>query len=171
MIVLMAGLPASGKSTLSRELAARLDGTVLDKDKVRSAIFSPPDIEYSIEQDDFCMEIMLDAAAYVLQKNPARLVFLDGRTFSRTRQIERVLQFARAHEQEWRILECTCSEETARKRLAQQSTLGEHSAANRDYELYLTIKSRFEEIQLPKTVIDTDQSLEICMQLALQALS
>jgi predicted kinase len=171
MIVLMAGLPASGKSTLSRELAARLDGTVLDKDKVRSAIFSPPDIEYSTEQDDFCMGIVLEAAAYALQNNPARFIFLDGRTFSRTHQIERVLQFAEALKQEWRILECTCSEETARKRLAEQLTFGEHPAANRDYELYLRIKSRFEEIQLTKTVIDTDQPLEICMQLALQALS
>ena len=77
MLILMAGLPGTGKSTLSRGLAPKLGGTVIDKDQVRAALFSPPDIEYSIEQDDFCMAVMLKVAGYLFRKDPSRIVFLD----------------------------------------------------------------------------------------------
>ena len=62
MLILMAGLPGTGKSTLSRALATDLGGIVIDKDQIRAALFSPPDIEYSTEQDDFCMAVMLKVA-------------------------------------------------------------------------------------------------------------
>lgn len=167
MLILMAGLPGTGKSTISRALAEDLGGTVIDKDTVRAALFSLPDIEYSTEQDDFCMAVMLKVAGYLFRKDPARVVFLDGRTFSQTYQLKRALGFADAISQAWRILECTCSESTARRRLSNDST---HIAANRNFDLYLKVKSRFEEITFQKTVIDTDQSLEACIQLATAAL-
>lgn len=167
MLILMAGLPASGKSTLSRALAAQLGGTVLDKDEVRAALFSHSDIEYSTEQDDFCMGIMLKVAGYLFRKDPSRRVFLDGRTFSCTYQTARATGFAEALSQPWRILECVCSEETARERLAEDPA---HLAANRDINLYLQVKARFEEIPLPKTVIDTDQPLPVCIEIAKSAL-
>ncbi len=163
MLILMAGLPGSGKSALSRALAAELGDTVLDKDEVRAALFPPSDIEYSAEQDDFCMGIMLKVAGYLFRKDPSRHIFLDGLTFSRTYQLERATGFAEALSQPWRILECVCSEGTARERLA---TDPPHLAANRDFNLYLRVKARFEEISLPKTIIDTDQPLEACVQIA-----
>ncbi|MFZ0994064.1 MAG: AAA family ATPase, partial [Candidatus Sulfotelmatobacter sp.] len=60
MIVLMAGLPGAGKTTLARELANRLPGRVLNKDEIRHALFSADEIEYSSRQDDFCLHLMLE---------------------------------------------------------------------------------------------------------------
>jgi adenylylsulfate kinase len=168
MIVLMAGLPGSGKSTLSRELAARTSGRVLNKDEIRSALFPPSAIEYSREQDDFCIEVALAAAGYILRREPQRLVFLDGRTFSRRSQIDVVLQAAQKLGQPWRILECVCSEETARRRIEAQRE--EHPAGDRDFALYLRIRAAWEEITLPKTMVNTEQELEICVVQALQGL-
>src|ERR1700690_1891617 len=162
MLILMAGLPGSGKSRLSRALAAELGGTVLDKDEIRAALFSPGDIEYSAEQDDFCMGIMLKVAGFLFRKEASRRIFLDGRTFSRSYQLARATGFAEALRQPWQILECVCREETARRRLAE----ADHVAANRDFELYLKVKAGFEEITLPKTVMDTDQAIEACVQRA-----
>jgi adenylylsulfate kinase len=163
MLILMAGLPGTGKSTLSRALAAELGATVIDKDRVRAALFDPRDIEYSTEQDEFCMRVMLKVAGYVFRKDPRRMVFLDGRTFSRGYQLDRAIGYAKAIGQPWRILECVCSDEAARNRLSHAPS---HPAANRDFSLYLAVKARFEEITLPKTVIDTDLTLERCMEVA-----
>jgi len=167
MIVLLAGLPGSGKSTLARELCNRTAGIILDKDTIRAALFGPNDVEYSTGQDDFCQELMLECAAYLFRKNAARAVFLDGRPFSRRYQIEQVIAAAEALGQHWHILECICAEETARRRLETQAGSGEHPARNRDYALYLQVKARFEEITFAKTVIDTDQPREDCVELAL----
>jgi len=169
MIVLMAGLPGTGKTTLARELAAATHGAILSKDEIRAALFAPADIEYSLQQDDFVMEIMLEAARFLLRKTPSRAVFLDGRTFSRRYQIDRVLAFATELNQPWKIVECTCSDETARQRLDLENS--QHPAQNRNFALYLEVKKHFEPIIHAKATIDTDQPLAHCIQQALAALS
>ncbi|HEX4785574.1 MAG TPA: ATP-binding protein [Candidatus Sulfotelmatobacter sp.] len=170
MIVLMAGLPGTGKSTLARELAAKTSSRVLSKDEIRHALFPPEEIEFSSAQDDFCMRVMLETAEYLFSRTPTRMIFLDGRPFSRRYQIENVLAAAASLRQPCRILECICSDETARRRLTADSESGAHPAHNRDFQLYLDVKSRFETIVHPKTVIDTEQPLETCVQQALAAL-
>jgi predicted kinase len=116
------------------------------------------------------MEVMLDAARFLLQKDPARKIFLDGRTFSRQYQIDRVLQFARELAQPWTIIECACSDESARRRLDLEPNLS-HPAHNRTFALYLEVKARFEPITYPKTVISTDQPLEQSIEQALAAVN
>ena len=170
MIILMAGLPGTGKSTLARELAQRTSGRILSKDQFRHALFAPEEIEYSTRQDDFCQELMLRTARYLLESDPARVILLDGRPFSRRYQIENVLDTAASINQPWRILECVCSEETAKRRLQADATDGKHPAGNRDCGLYLDVKARFEAILQPKVVIDTDEAPEKCLHRALEAM-
>jgi predicted kinase len=163
MIVLIAGLPGTGKTTLARELARQVRGRVLSKDEIRHAIFVPDEIEYSSRQDDFCLHLMLETAGYLFARNPAQIIFLDGRPFSRRYQIENVLTAANSLHQSWRILECMCTEETARKRLERDAAASRHIAANRDFELYRRVKARYETITFPKVLIDTDQDLADCV--------
>jgi adenylylsulfate kinase len=170
MIILLAGLPGTGKSTLARALAPHLNAVILSKDEIRHAIFPPNDIEYSTRQDDFVMHLMLEAAAWLLKENPTRVIFFDGRTFSRGYQIDEVIKAADQLHQPWRILECVCSEELARNRIDSQSFANEHPAGNRTFALYQEVKSRFEPITHPKAIIDTGLPLEECVAQALAAL-
>jgi adenylylsulfate kinase len=171
MIVIIAGLPGTGKSTLARALAQRLPGAVLDKDTIRPALFQPPYVEYSLAQDDFCQGIMLQTAAYLLAKNAELHVFLDGRTFSRRYQRERAIEFCRQVGTTWATLECVCAEQTALARLAEAMETRTHPAANRTAELYRQVRDSWEPIERPKLVIDTDGSLDFCVDLALRYLS
>ena len=171
MIVIMAGLPATGKSTLCRALAKQLRGVVLDKDIIRAALFPPERIEYSAAQDDFCQSLMLQAAAYLLARDPGAVIFFDGRTFSRRYQIEAVIESAKALGTPFRTIECTCSEETARQRLDRDQAAGHHPAANRTFELYQGLKAEFEPIAEPKLVVNTDRPLDECVARAKEFIS
>jgi predicted kinase len=167
MIILLAGLPGTGKTTLGQNLASRTGGVVLNKDVIRATLFPGNATEYTTEQDDFVMKIMLETAGFLVATRPDRMIFLDGRPFAKRYQIDQVLEAACAMNQSVRMLLCVCSEETARNRLAE----GEgHPAGNRDFALYLRIKAGFEELTTPHTVINTDWAEKISIEQALAAL-
>lgn len=170
MLIAIAGLPGTGKSTLARHLAQELPAIILDKDAVRAALFPPYEIEYSTPQDDLCVEVMLQVAGYLCTKTPERYVILDGRTFSRAYQVERVRAFAQERGQDCLFIECVCSDETVRRRLEQDVVEGRHPAANRDYEMYVAVKARAEPIVGPKVVIDMDQDLVSAVESSLEAI-
>ena len=46
LLIAMAGLPGTGKSTLAAALAEALPAVVLDKDKLRAGLIPPDKIEY-----------------------------------------------------------------------------------------------------------------------------
>lgn len=164
MLVVMAGLPGTGKSTLARSLAGPLHAVVLDKDAIRAALFPQEWIEFSPEQDDFVVRIMLRTANYLLEKDTGQNILLDGRPFSRRYQLEEVTDFARRLGIPWRVVECTCSQRTAEARIAAQDN---HPAADRTVELYRRLRDSFEAIPEPKTVIDTEEPLAQCVQACL----
>jgi len=151
----MAGLPGTGKSTLACRLSAELHGVVLDKDSLRAALFSDPWLEYSREQDDFCIELLLQAGRYLVARpKPPDFVFIDGRTFSKRYQIDRVAEYAVEVGCTSKLICLTCSDETARRRLH----LG-HVAKNRDFSLYRKIKASFEWIEREHLILNTDHGL------------
>jgi adenylylsulfate kinase len=156
MIVMMAGLPGTGKSTLARALAERLGGMVLDKDLIRAGVFPPKLIEYSTKQDDHVMQFMLDEAEYVLRVQPARIIFLDGRPFSKKYQVDAVVEFAKSIGTPWRVVECVCPEDVALRRLKEDL---DHIAKNRGPALYQKVKASFQRIRRRKLVVQTTSKL------------
>jgi adenylylsulfate kinase len=161
MIVMMAGLPGSGKSTLARAVAERVGGLVLDKDLVRARVFPAKAIEYSTKQDDIVVQLMLEEAESVLRVQPDRIIFLDGRPFSKKYQIDGVVEFAERIGTPWRIVECVCPEKVALERLRADD---KHVAANRDAGLYRRIKGGFQAIRRRKLMVETTLQLAACLK-------
>ncbi len=171
MIVAMAGLPGSGKSTVARELSLRLPAVVISKDEIRTRLFSAADIDYSADQDAVCFNEMLKLAEGLLNKTPGQWIILDGRTFSRSRDMQQVIALADRLRQPLYVIRCFCSDEEARRRLDADLTGKKHPAANRDYHLYLQIKSRQEALPLPALDLDTSLDLKTCLSRCLEYLT
>jgi predicted kinase len=167
LIILMAGLPATGKSTVAQALASALPGVILNKDRARTALFPPSEIDYSVSQDDLVMDILRQATAYILRRDRSKHVLIDGRPFAKRYQLEPWKTLAAELDVPVRIIECVCADEIARQRLASATARGDHVAANRDYAMYRRLKAGFEPIVDPKLVLDTQQSLEQCVAAAL----
>jgi|SRR5579863_2970482 len=163
MIVAMAGLPGTGKSTLARALAPLCAGVVLDKDTIRRDLFPDPYLEYSDQQDDFCQALLLQTAEYLIKRHAGLFIFLDGRSFSRGYQLDRVIEAASGLSTNCSIIECFCSDQTAKQRLDEHDSRLLHPARNRSFALYQKIQAQFEPIVSPKLTIDTDAPLERCV--------
>lgn len=170
MLVLMVGLPGTGKSTLCRALAECCKGAVLDKDLIRAALFEPGRVRYTTEQDDLVQDMMLMAAEWMLREDPRLKIFFDGRTFSRAYQISTVITAAEKMGTSWKVIECVCKESTAKARLERDMLSGTHPAKNRDLALYDRLQTQFEQVTVPKLVIDTDRPLNECLMQAMYAL-
>jgi predicted kinase len=167
--VLFAGLPGTGKSTLARAIAERLDAAVLDKDRVRGALFPGALTDYSAQQDQLCMRAMLEAAAYLTERKRLEYIFFDGRTFSRQAQIEDVLLAAARAGARWRIVHVKCADAVAEERLARSDP--SHPAQNRDAALYRRIKQQFEPIRQAKLEVDTTSGTDAVLTLVEQYLT
>lgn len=165
MIIAMAGLPGTGKTTLAEELAAQLPAILLNKDILRAALFPPEEIEYSHRQDDLVVDIMLQVALFYLQKDRSRHVILDGRTFSRKSQVDTLVKFCLKQHLPLKVIYCWCSDDLARDRLERG---GGHLAADRDFSLYEKLKASSDPLQVEHLRVDTGEPLEICVDLCLQ---
>ena len=114
---------------------------------------------------------MLQTAEYLLSRDPARIIFLDGRPFSRRYQIENVLAVASSLHQRWTNSRMRVFRRDVRVSGSRADAgASSHPAGNRDFQLYADVKTRFETITHPKIVIDTDQGLEHCVASAMAAL-
>jgi predicted kinase len=164
MLVIMAGLPGSGKSTVATRLARELPALVLDKDVVRAGLFPPQEIEYSTRQDDFVVSVMLQMARFYFEKDPQRTLILDGRPYAQRYQIEQVTRFAAEIGQIAKLIVCTCSDEIVRSRLERSVASGRHMAANRNFDLYRRMKAAQEPFEFPHLLVDTSQPLQACVQ-------
>jgi predicted kinase len=157
MIVQLAGLPGTGKSTLAAAIRDHLGSAclVLDKDRVRQALYGDAHTEYSRSQDDFVISLLHHAAARHLASREDATVILE-RTCTRAYQLADAAVLAAAADRPLAVIECVCPDHIARSRLAADSRASGHPAANRDFTLYLKLKADAEPITVPALRLRTD---------------
>lgn len=163
MLVVMAGLPGTGKSALASRLARSLGGVVVSKDTVRAALFPGAALDCSSAQDEIAMAAVYAAAEHLLVKNPTSPVFIDGRTFSKPGQLDAPLALAAKLRAQVRVVECVCAPEIAEARIAAAHRAGTHEAPNRTPELHAKARAAAVPLTVPRLTVDTGaQALDAC---------
>ena len=157
-LVALAGLPGTGKSVLARAVSERLGAPLLDKDRVRAALFAPEEIEYSREQDDLVMACIHRAVEFHAARGRLPAVVLDGRTYSRRSQVDELGALAARLGTPLFLVECTASPAVARERLERDARAGGHPAENRSFELHERLRAEAEPIEGAKLVLATDSA-------------
>ena len=165
-VIVLVGLPGAGKSTLAAAVARRLpDARVLDKDRVRHALFDPCD--YTSAERDVVFAAMLDAARYHLGRD--RIVGFDGLTFSRRTQVAAAEAVAHEAGAFAAVIVCDVPLEVAIERCEADAAAGDrHLAANRDGELVRRVAAEMEEPAGDYLTLDMTGDID---RLADQALS
>jgi predicted kinase len=172
VLIVMAGLPGTGKSTLATRLAEATGGIVLSKDVVRAALFPAPVLDYTAAQDEIAMSAVFAATMHILKAHPTLPVFIDGRTFSKLGQLDAPVAVAAELGLPLRVIECLCADEVARARIEADHAAGSHLAGNRTPELYVRAKASAVPLTVPRLTLDTGVlSLEECVKRAIEYLA
>ncbi len=165
VLVVLAGLPAPGKNTIARELAALTKAPLFDKDRVREALFGPHHVAYTREQDDFVVKLLYQAVEELARGGGVPLVILDGRTYSRRYQANELRALATRLSAELVLVECVASREAVRERLELDLRAGSHPARDRTYERWGELEAASDALDGVALRLDTSRhSLTECIQ-------
>jgi aminoglycoside phosphotransferase family enzyme/predicted kinase len=143
------GMPASGKSTISKKLADKLNIKILSSDLIRKALFknqAPKKLAfeegmYSREATSITYGKLLRLAQEEIEKENS--VVLDA-TFSRKNQRREVLHLAETMDANIVFLECSCSEKVIKDRLKKRNIVPTLSDARLEH--FENLKTVFEPV-------------------------
>jgi predicted kinase len=147
-VLLLTGLPGSGKSSLARFLAAQFSLEVIDRDRIRADLF--PERGYSAAEKQAANAAVFDALR--AQCIAGRSSLLDGMTFSRERERWIVKSIAMQYGFACCILWLDCPVEIAVERVTDQA----HPARDRSPALVREVAARFEP---PEDAVRIDATL------------
>jgi len=160
MILLLAGLPGVGKTTIARALAPALHATILNRDTIRDALFLPEDLDYSAQQNHIATHTLLQVAEYLAGRNPQRTLILDGRPMSRASQIDQIAQIAEKTGHDLRILHCIAPPELIAARLSAELAVPAATPVDDRLTKTIGIARDFQPIIRSHLVVDTSLAPE-----------
>lgn len=158
MLVLVCGLPATGKSTVARNIAKNLKTVVLSTDIIRKQLFEKP--TYTAEEKKLVYKVMFLVSEYLLKSD--RNVVLDG-TFYRRSLRDKVYDLSKRTGAKLAIVECQAANENIKRRMNRRARR-KNEPSDADYEVYKKIKTDFEPIKRDHFVLDTGKSRRTNME-------
>lgn len=149
MLILVCGLPATGKSIVADVLSKEFNAPILRTDDIRKKLFKKP--TYTNKEKSLVYRVMFVTADYFLkQKIPC---ILDG-TFSKEENRKKAYEIAKDNRTKFYLVECVCSEDVVKQRIKNK---GRHSS-DADWKIYLKIKKEFEPIKEKHILVNTSNS-------------
>ncbi len=162
MLVVISGLPGTGKTTVSKEIANQLKAEVLSTDRIRKKMSNKP--EYTQKRKRSVYREMFQQAQDLLSKDEN--VILDA-TFFKKEWRDQAFKIGKKAKGCVFLIKIVCPEDTVKKRIHERyKNRADYSDA--DYRVYKMIKNKFESIKKEHFVIHTgddkkwkEESLEV----------
>jgi predicted kinase len=166
LLVLLVGLPGTGKSRLARRLAASLDAQVVESDRVRKQLFAEP--RYTGGEH---------AAVYGWCHTVLRSALMVGRNviFDATNLEERIRRRVYDMVEQCNaglfIIWVTCPPTVVQERLLRrQQAPEEDDLSDADWRVYLELRRRVEPIRRPHLVINSATGFDTLYQRVVERL-
>jgi len=153
MLVIICGLPGTGKSTLAQELAKRWKAIHISSDSVRLRILK--ERTYSEKEKQMVYEKMFEEARGLLKRGADAI--LDA-TFYQKNLREAARAMAETEKNGCILIECVLGEEKIKERMERRKMGKNESEAT--FEIYKKVKEEFEEIEEKHLVINTEEPME-----------
>ena len=154
MLIIVCGLPGSGKTSLSRALAKRFAAEHISSDLTRKRLVANP--TYSQEEKKRVYDEMARETQDLLMQGKS--VIADA-TFQDNDQRTRFSEIAASARTGSFIILCTLPEERIRRRLERRM----HSASDADFDVYLKVKKEFKPLSGGYLTIDNSAPLKECV--------
>jgi len=171
MLVIVCGLPGTGKSITANQIASDIDGIVLRTDSIRKETFKPGSLDDALKSSNpfhLDLESIFDRQESIPEKfqrliwKQKELVYdkllkqvsellLKGSnivldiTAYRKESRERIYETARKTNAKVFLVECVCDEEILKKRFEKRSRKPDAFSYVDKMEVYQLLKSRFED--------------------------
>jgi len=170
MLIIVCGLPGTGKSTLARHLSSELGGEILRTDLIRRELFKNAALEEVLESNNpmqYDLERIFDRQESIpeeyqrmiwrqkemvydeLLRRVERLLekgsnaILDG-TFYRRRLREKIYSIAKKAGVPVYLIECQCPEEAVNDRLRKRQGIPNEVSNVNKIQVYRTVKKAYE---------------------------
>jgi predicted kinase len=159
VVVPLIGLPGAGKSVVARHLVDALQVRRVCRDDIRAALF--PDCAYTLPEKRAAFRAVL--LAVEVNSALAESVVIDGMTFSRRKDLERVAEIAAKYSALMVPIWLDVPSHVAKERVAADIHHGKHSAKDRDPGMVDAVLERFETPSPSIAAIDaTLAPAEVC---------
>lgn len=166
ILVIMSGLPGSGKTHLARRLCERFPLTLVGVDPVRAALFDTP--RYTPGENEKVYRLANDLIWRLLRER--RHVLYDAVNLSEARRRDLRLLALDAHAHPLTV--CTTAPESViHERLTRRSQqLYNTGDSEADLSVYQKLAPRYERIQHQHLTIDTTQDIEAAIVLIIESI-
>ena len=151
MIIVICGLPGTGKSFLANKLSSHVNATVLSTDKLRKELFEKP--TYTAWERRLIYDVLFLLAMYLHSAGISCI--LDG-TFNMEKSRSEIKEFLNLTNDQFHIIECISPEDIILTRLLLRKD--DYSDAN--VSVYLKMKKIYEPVRQNHLSINTAQSID-----------
>jgi predicted kinase len=163
-LILVTGLPATGKSRLTQRLAADLALSLVGKDEIKELLFDTLGIHdraWSQKLGGASFDLLYWSLGKLLAAG--RSVLVDADFSSPARASERLAALHRAHPYRALVVSCVCAGETLFARFQVRALSGERHAGHVDHQNFdefraALLRGRREPLGIPATTIEVDTS-------------